>query len=69
MTDKIYIGTEVKGGQKGFRIVNVVIVTKAFSQKRPLRNVKKGRKLVGQGQPLLKEEYLAGERKMNRRKD
>lgn len=57
MTDKIYIGTEVKGGQKGFRIVNVVIVTKAFSQKRPLRNVKKGRKLVGQGQTLLKEEY------------
>lgn len=67
MTDKIYIGTEVKGGQKGFRIVNVVIVTKAFSQKRPLRDVKKGRKLVGQGQTLLKED-LAEERKMNRKK-
>lgn len=67
MTDKIYIGTEVKGGQKGFRIVNVVIVTKAFSQKRPLRDVKKGRKLVGQGQTFLKED-LAEERKMNRKK-
>lgn len=43
MTEKIYIGTEVKGGQGGFRIVNVVIVTKASSQKRPLRVVKKGK--------------------------
>lgn len=43
MTEKIYIGTEVKGGQRGFRIVNVVIVTKAFSQKRPLRYVEKGK--------------------------
>lgn len=68
MTDKIHIGTEVKGGQKGFRIVNVAIVTKAFSQKRPLRDVKKGRKIMGQGQTLLKEEDLAGERKMNRKK-
>lgn len=67
MSDKIYIGTEVKGGQKGFRIVIVVIVTKAFSQKRPLRDVKKGRKLVGQGQTLLKED-LARERKMNKKK-
>lgn len=66
MSDKIYIGTEVKGGQKGFRIVIVVIVTKAFSQKRPLRDVKKGRKLVGQGQTLLKD--LARERKMNKKK-
>lgn len=47
MTDKIYIGTEVKGGQKGFRIVNVVIVTKAFSQMRPLRDVKKGKEASG----------------------
>lgn len=47
MTDKIYSGTEVKGGQKGFRIVNVVIVTKAFSRKRPLRDVKNGKEASG----------------------
>lgn len=47
MTEKIYIGTEVKGGQRGFRIVNVVIVTKSFSQKRPLRYVEKGKEASG----------------------
>lgn len=47
MTEKIYIGTEVKGEQRGFRIVNVVIVTKAFSQKRPQRDVEKGREPRG----------------------
>jgi len=51
LTEKIYIGTEVKGGQRGFRIVNVVIVTKAFSQKRPLRYV------------FLKKEERCGKRK------
>lgn len=47
MTEKLYIGTEVKGGQRGFRIVNVVIVTKAFSQKRPQRDVEKGKEASG----------------------
>lgn len=47
MTEKIYIGTEVKGGQRGFRIVNVIIVTKAFSQKRLLSDVKKGKEASG----------------------
>jgi hypothetical protein len=47
LTEKRYIGTEVKGGQGGFRIVNVVIVTKAFSQKRPLRDAEKGKEACG----------------------
>lgn len=47
LTEKLYIGTEVRGGQRGFRIVNVVIVTKAFSQKRPQRDVEKGKEASG----------------------
>lgn len=47
MTEKLYIGTEVRGGQGGFRIVNVVIVTKAFSQKRPQRDVEKEKEASG----------------------
>lgn len=47
MTEERQIRTEVKGGQGGFRIVNVVIVTEAFSQKRPLRDGEKGKEACG----------------------
>lgn len=47
MTEKLYIGTEVRGRQRSFRIVNVVIVTNAFSQKRPQRDV--GRRKEAKG--------------------
>lgn len=63
MTEKIYIGTEVKGGQRGFRIVNVVFVTKAFSQKRPLRYVEKGKGASGS-----RTDSSEKRRKMNRKK-
>ena len=63
MTEKIYIGTEVKGGQRGFRIVNVVIVTKAFSQKRPLRYVEKGKEASGSRTDFSEKEERCGKRK------